>query len=132
MTAAAERIIDATVIDITPSVKGFALRDILSLASGLSLPGADVHGLVAFLTATDKSAQNTAVNGKDARDCLMEQLPFLKNIDITLLHMAFKQDRAQLDAHLSLWLDAQQKNYGDEHFLMPQSRWQRRKNSHKL
>lgn len=127
------RLSSGQVISQTAKLKAFPLADILSLASGLLLPASGaraVHELVGYITGTPADAADT--QSKDARACLEEQLPFLKSVDYTQLHAAFKTDRAHFDDRLALWLDTQVRKYGDEHYIMPLARWERRRNSHKL
>lgn len=118
-------VVQGRIIDQQPSLKSFALADILSLTTGLRLssPGAQA-ALVGYVT----SANDAAAHAKDAKACLEEQLPFLKTIDLTLLLAAFRRD----EDHVGLWLDVQARRYGAEHHVMPLSRWARRRNSHKL
>jgi hypothetical protein len=121
----------AKTIDQSPSLKSFGLADILSLSTGLLLPGSgarQVHALVAWLTGTDPA--QAASQSKDAKECLDAQLPFLKHIDTTLLRGAPYGGR--LDDRLQMWLEMQEKLFGPEHYLMPRERWLRRRNSHKL
>jgi hypothetical protein len=112
--------------------KNFALMDILSLASGLRLPGADIHALAAFLTEREEGAHTTATQGKDAIALLHEQLPFLKSVDFTPLHNAMRHNPGRFDDTLRIWTDTQLLRYGTEHTLSSASKWALRKNSHKL
>jgi hypothetical protein len=118
------------IIDQQASLKAFPMADILSLASGLLLPASgarQVHQLVYFLTGKSTDA---AALARDAKECVEEQLPFLKAIDYTMLHNAFRGGR--VDDSLQIWFEAQVQKYGAEHHIMPRARWTRRKNSHKL
>jgi len=127
------------VIDQTPSLKGFPLADLLSLSSGLLLPQSSpvrLHMLVAYLTGADPSA--AASRAKDAKACLEEQLGFLKTVDFSPLHGTIKNGvqstlkNGGMDARLEMWFGQQVKKFGDEHYVMPLARWERRRNSHKL
>lgn len=124
----------ALVLDQKPSRKVFWLEDILSLSTGLLLSAAGavaVHDLVAFLTETDPSPENTALRSAEARSCLEEQLPFLKQLDLRRLHEQIKSS-GQMASSLDAWVTMQAHLYGREHALYPRSRWQRIENSHKL
>ena len=116
------------------SSETFPTRPLLSLTTGLLL-GKDpheLHDLVSFIMGGEASAANTAVKAKDAKRCLEEQLPFLKDIDLTLLYAAYKGKPEKIDEQLNFWVDIQQKKYGATFDVIPYSRWQKRKNSHKL
>lgn len=115
--------------------KAFHLNEILSLSTGFLLAregAAAVHRLVAFIMETDASAENTARLGRDAKECLEEQLPFLKDVSLDGLYAIYKQNPAEDNPYISVWREMQALRYGDEHYLVPRSRWQRRKESHKL
>lgn len=118
------------IIDQAPALKSFALADVLSLATGLRLPGADVHGLAGFIAGVEPCPAHTALYGRDARECLEAQLGFLKFIDTAPLLSGFR--RGHGDAAAEIWLAGMKKNFGAEHFVMPRERWARRKGSHRL
>lgn len=113
--------------------KVFHLNEILSLASGLPLARegqAAVHRLVAFLMENEANATNTAANADTAKKCLEEQLPFLKEINMTGLYQIYNYDAESEEMenpYLDVWMEMQALRYGPEHNLMPFSRWQQSK-----
>lgn len=124
-----------TLLDQKPVRKSFALEDILSLSTGLLLAREGVsalHRLVAFIMETDAGPVSTARYNHDVKKCLYEQLPFLKDVSIDGLHAIYKYDPSAKNPYLSVWLEMQGLRYGDEHYLVPLSRWQRRKASYKF
>lgn len=125
----------AAIIDQTPARKAFHLNDILSLSTGLLLAkegAAALHRLVAFIMETEAGARSTAHYGEEARKCLIEQLPFLKDVSLAGLHAIYKYNPGSDNPYLSVWREMQGLRYGDEHYVMPKSRWQRKQASHKL
>ncbi len=123
------------VIDQKPSRKNFHLNEILSISSGFLLAregAAAVHRLVAFVMETDASAATTAQYSADVKQCIEEQLPFLKDVSLTGLHAIYKYDQSAENPYLTVWREMQALRYGEEHYLVPLSRWKRQKASHKL
>jgi hypothetical protein len=112
--------------------KSFHLYEILSLVSGLPLAqegSAAVHRLVAFMMEAEASSLNTTANAETVKQCLEEQLPFLKELNMTGLYQIYRYnaDCPDPNPYLDVWLEMQALRYGEEHALMPFSRWQRQK-----
>jgi hypothetical protein len=123
------------VIDQKPARKTFHLNEILSLSTGFLLAregAAAVHRLVAFVMEEEASPESTARNNDAVRACLQEQLPFLKDVPLEGLHAIFKFDMSDENPYLQVWREMQQLRYGAEHYIVPLSRWNKQKNSHKL
>jgi len=122
-------------LDQHPQCKSFHLNDILSLSTGFLMAregvGA-VQRLVAFIMECDASAEATALYAEKARACLQEQLPFLKDIPLEGLYAIYKYKMTDDNPYLSVWREMQQLRYGEEHYIVPLLRWERRKHSHKL
>lgn len=113
--------------------KTFHLNEILSLASGLPLARegqAAIHRLVAFVMETDATSMNTAANTETVKRCLEEQLPFLKEINMTGLYQIYKYDadgEETENPYLDVWMEMQTLRYGAEHGILPFSAWQKQK-----
>ncbi len=126
---------NGVVIDQKPSRKNFHLNEILSISTGFQLAregAAAVHRLVAFVMEADASPANTAEYSAVVKQCVEEQLPFLKDVSLTGLHAIYKFDQSAENPYLNVWREMQALRYGDEHYLVPLSRWKRQKASHKL
>ncbi len=122
-------------ISAKPVRKVFHLNDILCLSTGLMVAregAAALHRLVAFITEEDASARNTAINGHAARQCVMEQLAFLGEINTASLYSVYQYKSNRNNPYLDIWLDMMALRYGDEHMLVTRAKWQAIKNSHKL
>jgi hypothetical protein len=122
-------------IDQRPSRKSFHLNEIISLSTGFLLAREGVvavHRLVAFVMETEATAENTAHLGRAAKECIEEQLPFLKDLALDGLYAIFRQNPRAENPYIRVWCEMQELRYGDEHYLVPRSRWQSRKESHKL
>ena len=123
------------VIDQKPARKTFHLNEILSLSTGFLLAregAAAVHRLVAFVMEEEASAESTARNSDVVRACLQEQLPFLKDVALEGLHAIYKLNMSDENPYLQVWREMQELRYGAEHYIVPLSRWNKQKNSHKL
>jgi len=108
--------------------KTFHLNEILSVETGLPLTKegvAAVHRLVAFMMETDADAEITLQNRELVRDCLEEQLPFLSDINFSGLASILKYDPAVDNPYIRVWAETQSLRFGEEHTLIPVSRWQR-------
>jgi hypothetical protein len=107
--------------------KNFALADILSLVVGLCFSKENgtvaTHRLVGFILEADASAESFVTHAADAKQCVEEQLPFLKQIDLAQLYMFYKANPEQADSYLNIWLEMQEIKYGATHTLMPLSLW---------
>ena len=124
-----------TEISAKPVRKVFHLNDILCLTTGLMVAregAAALHRLVAFITEEDASARNTAINGHTARQCVMEQLAFLSEINTASLYSVYQYKSNRNNPYLDIWLDMMALRYGEEHMLVTRAKWQAIKNSHKL
>ncbi len=117
------------------TLKNFHLADILSLVVGLSFSEenntAALHRLVGYIMATEATADEFAAQADTAKKCVMEQLPFLKDIDLSQLYMFYKADPAQVDAYLHVWLEMQELKYGSDHALMPMAQWELQRGKYK-
>jgi hypothetical protein len=115
--------------------KSFHLNEILSLASGLPLARegqAAIHRLVAFVMETEASPSSTAANSETVKKCLEEQLPFLKEINLTGLYQIYQyeaQGEETENPYLDVWMEMQLLRYGAEHGVLPFSRWQKQKSA---
>lgn len=109
------------------STKNFHLNAILSLVTGLSLSregSAGPHRLAAFVMEAEAGEGVTLESAAAVRQCLEEQLPFLKDINYDPLHQIMKMDPSPDNPYLSVWREMQALRYGDEHAVMPLARWQ--------
>ncbi|MEZ0225587.1 MAG: hypothetical protein ACAH83_13610 [Alphaproteobacteria bacterium] len=119
----------------TGARKSFHLNEILSLASGLPLARegqAAIHRLVAFVMETDASPSSTAANSETVKKCLEEQLPFLKEINLTGLYQIYQyeaQGEEMENPYLDVWMEMQLLKHGAEHDILPFSRWQMQKSA---
>lgn len=123
------------VLNQKPLRKSFHLNDILSLSTGFLLAqegAAAVHRLTAFIMETEASAENTAHYAEAVKKCIEAQLPFLKDVSLAGLHAIYKYNPSAQNPYLNVWLEMQALRYGDEHYLVPQSRWQRQQSAHRL
>lgn len=123
------------VLDQRPVRKVFHLNDILSISTGFLLARegvAAVHRLVAFVMEEEASASATALHADVVRQCLQEQLPFLKDVSVAGLHAIYRQNPSDNNPYLQVWREMQELRYGAEHYIVPLSRWKKQKNSHKL
>lgn len=107
--------------------KSFALADVLSLVVGLCFSKengtAATHRLVGFILETDASAESFVTHAATAKQCVEEQLPFLKQVDLAQLYMFYKANPEQADSYLNIWLEMQEIKYGAAHTLVPLSVW---------
>lgn len=111
--------------------KNFHLNAILSLVTGLPLSregSAGPHRLVAFMLEAEAGDDITLDNAETVKDCLEDQLPFLKDINFEPLHQILKLDPSPDNPYLSVWREMQALRYGEEHALIPLSRWERLRN----
>ena len=125
----------AVTIDEKPARKVFHLNDILCVTTGLMVAKegpAALHRLVAFIMEDEADAQTTTTKAHQAKACIEEQLPFLKDINVASLYSIYNYKPGRDNHYLSVWRDMQALRYGAEHALMPLSRWQQRQRSHKL
>lgn len=132
---ATEITLQQTELVARPTRKVFHLNDILCLTTGLMLAregAAALHRLVAFITEEDASARNTALNGHVARQCVIEQLAFLAEINTASLYSVYQYKSNRNNPYLDVWLDMMALRYGDEHTLVTRAKWQAMKQSHKL
>lgn len=107
--------------------KNFHLNAILSLVTGMTLSregSAGPHRLVAFMLEAEAGESITMENAETVKKCLEEQLPFLKDISFDALHQIMKMDPSPDNPYLSVWREMQALRYGEEHPVLPVSRWQ--------
>lgn len=114
--------------------KSFHLYEILSLVSGLPLAqegSAAIHRLVAYMMESEATSYSTTANADTVKQCLEEQLPFLKELNLSGLYQIFQYNAGSPDPnpYLSVWLEMQALRYGEEHGVVPLSRWQKQKAS---
>lgn len=109
------------------SKKNFHLNAILSLVTGLPLSregSAGPHRLAAFVMEAEASEGVTLESAAAVRECLEEQLPFLREINYEPLYQIMKMDPSPDNPYLSVWREMQALRYGEEHAVMPLGRWQ--------
>jgi len=110
--------------------KDFHLNAILSLVTGLPLSREGMAGpqrLVAFMMEMDADDSITLEHAATVKQCLEEQLPFVKDINFEGLYHILKMDPSPDNPYLSVWREMQALRYGEEHALIPLARWQRLK-----
>ncbi len=108
--------------------KTFHLNEILSVTTGLQLSAegsAGIHRLIAFMMETDADEGLTLENADVVRDCIEQQLPFLAEMQMQGLADIIRQNPSPDNPYLQVWLEMQQLRYGEDHTLIPYSRWQR-------
>ena len=109
------------------SRKNFHLNAILSLVTGIPLSregSAGPQRLVAFVMETEADEGVTMENAITVKKCLEEQFPFLTEINFEALHQIMKMDPSPDNPYLSVWREMQALRYGEEHAVLPLSRWQ--------
>ncbi|HYD18813.1 MAG TPA: hypothetical protein VEF76_10080 [Patescibacteria group bacterium] len=110
-----------------PVAKTFHLNAILSLITGIPLSREGAAGpqrLAAFMM-DDEADHGVAIENADTvRDCLEEQLPFLKDIDFDGLHEILKLDASGSNPYVTVWRERQALNFGEEHALVPLAAWE--------
>ena len=110
--------------------KSFHLNAILSLTTGLPLSREGTVGpqrLVAFMMEAEADDGITLEHAETVRQCLEEQLPFVKDISFEGLYQILKIDPSPDNPYLSVWREMQALRYGEEHELIPLNRWERLK-----
>ncbi len=108
--------------------KDFHLNAILSLMTGMTLSREGEVGpqrLVAFMMEAQADACVTMENAETVRDCILEQLPFLNDINFDGLHEILRVDPSPDNPYITVWREMQALKYGEEHALIPLARWQR-------
>jgi hypothetical protein len=115
--------------------KSFPLNDVLSVMSGLPLSDDGqiaVYRLVAFVMETEATACSAAANMETVKQCMQEQLPFLKDVDMSGLYQIYnyESNREEIEnPYLDVWMEMQALRHGADHFLMPFSAWQNAKSA---
>ncbi len=69
----------------------------------------------------------TLEHAETVRQCLEEQLPFVKDISFEGLYQILKIDPSPDNPYISVWREMQALRYGEEHELIPLNRWERLK-----
>lgn len=108
--------------------KSFHLNAILSLVTGLPLSREGAVGpqrLVAFMMEMEADDGITMEHAETVRECIEEQLPFLKEINFEGLYHILKVDPSSENPYLTVWREMQALRYGEEHALIPLARWER-------
>lgn len=114
--------------------KVFHLDEILSLFSGLPLASegqAAIYRLIAFIMESEASPAGAAANAETAKRCVEEQLPFLRELNISGLYQIYNYDTQAEETenpYLDVWMEMQALRYGREHGLVPFNAWQKLKN----
>ncbi|MDF3024946.1 MAG: hypothetical protein K0R10_2307 [Alphaproteobacteria bacterium] len=111
------------------SQKNFHLNVILSLLTGMTLSREGEAGpqrLVAFLLDEQADACVTMENAETVRQGILEQLPFLNDINFDSLHEIMRVDPSPTNPYINVWREMQALQYGEEHALVPLSRWQKK------
>jgi len=110
--------------------KVFHLNSILSVVTGLVLSregSAGPQRLLAFMLEADAGAPITAEDEERVREAIEEQLPFVTTISLQGLAEIIRYDSGEDNPYLKVWLEMQQLRFGEEHGLVPLSRWQEEK-----
>ncbi|MDE1151325.1 MAG: hypothetical protein PW788_02215 [Micavibrio sp.] len=110
--------------------KTFHLNSILSVVTGLVLSREGAVGpqrLIAFMLESDAVLETSFENEERVRDCVLEQLPFLSEISMQGLAEIIRYDAAPDNPYLKVWLEMQHLRFGEDHGLVPLSRWQEQK-----
>ncbi len=108
--------------------KDFHLNAILSVMTGMTLSREGEAGpqrLVAFMMDEQADACVTMDNAETVRDCLIEQLPFLNDINFESLHEILRVDPSPANPYITVWREMQALKFGEEHALAPLSRLKR-------
>lgn len=108
--------------------KDFHLNVILSLLTGITLSREGEAGpqrLVAFMMDEQADACVTMENAETVRGCILEQLPFLNDINFDSLHEILRVDPSPANPYINVWREMQALQFGEEHALVSQSRWKR-------
>lgn len=135
MSTHIENQLSYAVLEQKPVRKAFHINDIISLYTGylIAKEGAPaLYRLVAFLMECESSAAAAAKYGAEAKQCLEEQLPFLKDVRLDGLYAIIRQKPDGNSPYLDVWRETQALRFGEEHYLVPQSKWRKQKNAHKL
>lgn len=110
--------------------KKFHINDIVSLSSGLMLAqegSAALYRLVGFIMDCDATAAETRTHIQTVKNCIEEQLPFLRDVNLDGVQPIFKIDPSPTNPYLAVWLEMQALRFGEEHLLMPYAAWQAQK-----
>lgn len=108
--------------------KDFHLNVILSLLTGITLSREGEAGpqrLVAFMMDEQADACVTMENAETVRDGILEQLPFLNDINFDSLHEILRVDPSPANPYINVWREMQALKFGEEHALVSLSRWKR-------
>ncbi len=109
--------------------KDFHLNAILSVMTGMTLSREGEAGpqrLVAFMMDEQADACVTMENAETVRDCILEQLPFLNEINFDGLHEILRVDPSPANPYITVWREMQALKFGEEHALVTLSRWQKK------
>ena len=109
--------------------KDFHLNVILSLLTGITLSREGEAGpqrLVAFMMDEQADACVTMENAETVQECILEQLPFLNEINFEGLHEILRVDPSPANPYINVWREMQALKFGEEHALVSLSRWQQK------
>lgn len=120
---------DAAVVQHPGMLRKFVTLDLLlSVTTGMLLVPEGKEAVAAF--AAWMSGVPAAQDDKSilkllpkVKASLEEQLPFLKDINLSGLYPIFRYDPTPANAYLKVWLDMQTLRYGEDHGVMTIAAW---------
>jgi hypothetical protein len=107
---------------------------LLSVVTGMTLNEGGIEAVAAFAgwmaglsAAETKNPDAVLKYMPKVKAALEDQLPFLKDINLSGLRPIFRHDPTPANPYLKVWTDMQALRYGEEHAVMTCHAWQQKK-----